>query len=140
VKMALIMGVATLIAGGGLASRAAQAQQPGTRRTDLQRRDLSVPGREVVQVRVDFDPGYVAPRHTHFGEEIIYVIEGTLVYEVEGRPPKTYKSGDVLIVPAGAIHSVTNIGSGNGAELATYIVEKGKPLITLVKPKQGGGQ
>ncbi len=52
-------------------------------------------------MRVDFDPGYVAPRHTHFGEEIIYVLEGTLVYEVEGRPPTTYKAGDVLIVPGG---------------------------------------
>jgi len=62
------------------------AQQPGTKRTDLQRHDLSAPGREVVQVRVDFDPGYVAPRHTHPGEEIIYVLEGTLEYEVEGKP------------------------------------------------------
>jgi quercetin dioxygenase-like cupin family protein len=132
-KTTLIMGVAMLIAGSGLASDVAQAQQPGTKRTDLQRHDLSVPGREVVQVRVDFDPGYVAPRHTHFGEEIIYVLEGTLVYEVEGRPPTTYKAGDVLLVPAGAIHSVKNVGSGNGAELATYVVEKGKPLITLVK-------
>jgi quercetin dioxygenase-like cupin family protein len=132
-KTTLIMGVAMLIAGSGLASDVAQAQQPGTKRTDLQRHDLSVPGREVVQVRVDFDPGYVAPRHTHFGEEIIYVLEGTLVYEVQGRPPATYKAGDVLLVPAGAIHSVKNVGSGNGAELATYVVEKGKPLITLVK-------
>ncbi len=107
--------------------------QPGTKRTELQRHDLSVPGREVIQVRVDFDPGYVAPRHTHFGEEIIYIIQGKLVYEVEGRLPTTYKAGDVLFVPAGAIHSVKNIGSGNGAELATYVVEKGKPLITLVK-------
>jgi quercetin dioxygenase-like cupin family protein len=129
----LIMAVAMLIAGAGLASDAAQAQQPGTRRTDLQRHDLSVPGREVIQVRVDFDPGYVSPRHTHFGEEIIYVLEGTLEYEVEGKPPATYKAGDVLFVPAGAIHWVKNVGTGNGAELATYVVEKGKPLITLVK-------
>ena len=132
-KTTLIIGVAMLIVGSGLAPHVAQAQQTGTKRTDLQRHDLSVPGREVIQVRVDFDPGYVAPRHTHFGEEVIYVIEGTLVYEVEGRPPTAYKAGDVLIVPAGAIHSVKNIGSGNGAELATYVVEKGKPLITYVK-------
>jgi quercetin dioxygenase-like cupin family protein len=139
-RTVLIMGVAMMIAGSGLGPDVAQAQQPGTKRTDLQRHDLSVPGREVIQVRVDFDPGYVAPRHTHFGEEIIYVLEGTLMYEVEGRPPTTYKAGDVLIVPAGAIHSVKNIGSGNGAELATYVVEKGKPLITLVKDQQASGQ
>jgi len=52
---------------------------------------------------------------------------------MEGKPPATYKAGDVLLVPAGAIHWVKNIASGNGAELATYVVEKGKPLITLVK-------
>jgi len=131
VKATLIMGVAMLIVGSGLAPDGAPAQQPGTRRTELQRHDLSAPGREVVQVRVDFDPGYVAPKHTHPGEEIIYVLEGTLQYQIEGQPPATVKPGDVLFVPAGAIHSVKNVGSGNGAELATYIVEQGKPLITL---------
>ena len=110
----------------------AQAQQAGTKRTDLQRHDLSAPGREVVQVRVDFDPGYVAPRHTHPGEEIIYVIEGSLEYEIDGKISKV-KAGDVLFVPAGAIHTAKNVGSGNGAELATYIVEKGKPLLTVIK-------
>jgi quercetin dioxygenase-like cupin family protein len=134
VKAALIMGVAMLIVGSAVAPDGAQAQQPGTRRTDLQRHDLSAPGREVVQVRVEFDPGYVAPRHTHFGEEIIYVLEGTLEYQIEGQPTATVKPGDVLFVPAGAIHSVRNVGSGNGAELATYVVEKGKPLVTLAPP------
>ena len=109
------------------------AQQPASQRTDLQRHDLSVAGREVVQVRVDFDPGYVAPRHTHHGEEIIYVLEGTLEYQIEGQPTQTVKPGDVLFVPAETIHSVKNIGNGKGSELATYVVEKGKPLITVVK-------
>jgi quercetin dioxygenase-like cupin family protein len=122
-----------LVAGSGLAPDVAQAQQTGSKRTDLQRHDLSAPGREVIQVRVDFDPGYVSPRHTHPGEEIIYVLEGTLEYEIEGQPRATVRPGDVLFVPAGAIHSARNLGSGNGAELATYIVEKGKPLITPAK-------
>jgi quercetin dioxygenase-like cupin family protein len=126
-------GVAVLIVGSFLAPHVAQAQQPGTKRTALQRHDLSAPGREVIQVRVDFDPGYVAPRHTHPGEEIIYVLEGTLEYHIEGKPTATVKPGDVLFVPAGAIHSAKNVGKDNGAELATYIVEKGKPLITLAK-------
>jgi quercetin dioxygenase-like cupin family protein len=128
-KTTLIVGVAMMIAGGAVA----RTQQPGSRRTPLQQHDLSVPGREVIQVRVDFDPGYVAPRHTHPGEEIIYVIEGTLEYQIEGQPTATVKAGDVLFVPRGAVHSVKNIGTGNGAELATYFVEQGKPLITLVK-------
>jgi quercetin dioxygenase-like cupin family protein len=129
--------LASSIATVGLAaltiSNSALAQQPGTKRTDLQRHDLSAPGREVIQVRVDFDPGYVSPKHTHPGEEIIYVLEGTLEYQVEGKPPATYKAGEVLLVPSGTIHSAKNVGSGNGAELATYVVEKGKPLISIVK-------
>jgi len=132
-KTARIMTVVLLIVVFGLALYVVHAQQAGTKRTDLQRHDLSAPGREVVQVRVDFDPGYVSPRHTHPGEEIIYVLEGTLEYQIEGQPTATVKPGDVLFVPAGKIHSAKNVGSGNGAELATYVVEKGKPLITLVK-------
>jgi quercetin dioxygenase-like cupin family protein len=128
-KPTLMLGVAMLIAGSGLA----QAQQPGSTRTNLQRQDLSAPGREVIQVRVDFDPGYVSPRHTHPGEEIIYVLEGTLEYQIEGKPSVTVKPGDALFVPAETVHAAKNVGSGNGAELATYVVEKGKPLITLVK-------
>lgn len=132
-KKARIIAVAVLIVAGGLALYVARAQQTGTKRTDLQRHDLSAPGREVVQTIVELAPGTTAPRHTHPGEEIIYVLEGTWEYTVEGKPPVTLKAGGVLFIPAGTIHSAKNVGSGNGAELATYIVEKGKPLITLVK-------
>ncbi len=125
--------VAVLIVGIGLALNVARAQLAGTKRTDLQRHDLSVPGREVVQVRVDINPGVISPRHMHPGEEIIYVLEGLLEYQVEGEPPVTLKAGDVLFIPAGTIHAAKNVGSGNGAELATYVVEKGKPLVVLVK-------
>jgi quercetin dioxygenase-like cupin family protein len=128
----LITTAAVLVIGSALALHVTSAQQAGTKRTDLQRHDLSAPGREVIQVRIDFDPGYVAPMHTHPGEEIIYVIEGTLEYEIGGKKSRV-KAGDVLFVPAGTPHTATNLGSDNGAELATYVVEKGKPLITLVK-------
>lgn len=107
--------------------------QSGIKRTDLQRNDLSVPGRELIQTRVDFAPGVVFPRHSHPGEEIVYVIEGSLEYRLDGRPPVTLNAGDVLFIPAGAIHAVKNLGTGNGAELATYIVEKGKPLLVLAQ-------
>ena len=122
-----------IVTGMGLQPDVAQAQQTGSYRTDLQRHDLSAPGREVVQVRVGFEPGYASPRHTHPGEEIVYVLEGTLQYQIGDNPPVTVKPGDVLFVPAGAVHAARNVGSGPGAELATYIVEKGKPLITVVK-------
>jgi quercetin dioxygenase-like cupin family protein len=131
-KTSVVMMAAALIVGSGLALDAAQAQQAGIKRTDLQRHDLSVPGREVVQVRVDIAPGASFPRHTHPGEEVINVLEGTLEYEVDGKTV-TLKAGDVLFIPAGTIHAAKNVGSVNAAELATYIVEKGKPLLSLVK-------
>jgi quercetin dioxygenase-like cupin family protein len=133
VKTMQIMALAALIAGTVLAPRGVSAQQPGVQRTDLQRHDLSVPGREAVQVRVDLAPGVAFGKHTHPGEEIIYVLEGSLEYQIEGKPPVTLKAGDVLFIPAGTVHSARNVGSVTGSELATYIVEKGKPLLTLVK-------
>jgi quercetin dioxygenase-like cupin family protein len=132
-KATRIIAVAVLIVGSGLALHVTRAQQSGTRRTDLQRQDLSVPGREVIQARVEIDPGVTFPKHWHPGEEIIYVLEGTLEYEVEGKPPTRLKAGDVLFIPAGTPHSAKNVGSGNGAELGTYVVEKGKPLVVIVK-------
>ena len=130
-KTTRIMAIAVMIVGSGLAFYVARAQQPGTRRTDLQRHDLSVPGREVIQARVEIDPGVTFPKHWHPGEEIIYVLEGTLEYEFEGKPPTSLKAGEVLFIPAGTVHSAKNVGSGNGAELGTYVVEKGKPLVVF---------
>ena len=129
----LLRVIATaLIVAGVLTLHETQAQQ-GVKRTDLQQHDLSIPGREVVQVRVDIAPGVLAPDHSHPGEEIVYVVEGTLEYRLEGKPPVTLKAGEVLFIPAGTVHSARNDGSVNAAELATYIVEKGKPLVKPAK-------
>lgn len=119
-------------AGLAVAWPMAPALQSGVRRTPLQRHDLSASGREVVQVRVDLGPGIEFGKHSHPGEEIVYVIEGSLEYQVEGMPPVTLRAGEVLFIPAGRIHAAKNVGSANGAELATYIVEKGKPLVVPV--------
>ena len=123
--------VAMLLVAGAMPLPVVQAQA-GVKRTELQRYDLSMPGREVIQVRVDLEPGVVFPSHTHPGEEIIYVIEGTWDYVIGGKQV-TARAGDVLFVPAGTIHSAKNAGTGNAAELATYIVAKGQPLLSLVK-------
>ncbi len=55
----------------------------------------------------------------------------TLV-RTKGKPTVTLKPGDVLFIPAGTVHAARNVGNRRGAELATYIVEKGKPLLTDV--------
>jgi len=124
---------AVLIAGSSLALSMAHAQDAGIKRTDLMRHDLSARGREVIKVMVEFAPGIVFPRHSHPGEEIVYVVEGALEYQLDGQPPVTLKAGEVLFIPAGGVHAVKNVGSGKGTELATYIVEKGKLLLVLAK-------
>lgn len=131
-KTISVVAAAALLVGTGSAQQASPPlPKLPTTRTDLQRHDLSISGREVLQARIDFNPGVFAPMHTHPDEEIIYVLEGALEYEIKGKPPVILKAGDVLFVPAETAHSARNVGSGKGSELATYIVEKGKPLLAL---------
>lgn len=124
VGFAVALSLTTLDSTGAVA----QAQQ-GVKRTDLQRHDLSIEGRETVQARIDIAAGAEAGWHRHPGEEVIYVIEGALEYQLEGRAPVLLKAGEVLFVPAGVAHKARNPGTTNGAELATYVVEKNKPLV-----------
>jgi quercetin dioxygenase-like cupin family protein len=132
-KATRIIAVSALTLGSALALHLASAQQKGVTRTELQRYDLSVPGREVIQVRVDLDPGVTFPMHSHPGEEIIYVLAGEWEYQVEGKGAVTLKAGGVLFIPAGVKHGAKIVGSGRGSELATYIVEKGKPLVVVAQ-------
>jgi len=128
-----VAAASLLVVAGNLVPHTAQAQQTGTHRTELSQNDISIPGWEAVQLRVDIDPGKIAPNHRHPGEEIIYVVEGTIQYQLEGKPPVTLKVGDVLFVPKGVIHSAKNVGQNNAAEIGTYIVPKGKPLVAWIK-------
>ena len=111
----------------------ASAQQSGIKRTDLQRYDLSLPGYETVQARIDFDGHTAFGKHSHPGEEVIYVLDGELEYEVEGKSPITLKAGEVLFIPAGVVHAARNNSHTKASELATYIVEKGKPILVMKK-------
>jgi quercetin dioxygenase-like cupin family protein len=107
-------------------------QPQGLKRTDIQEHDLGVPGREVIQSRVDISPDAPLFRHKHPGEEVIYVLEGSLEYDIDGQPPTRVSAGEGLVVPAETVHAARNIGTGNAAELATYFVEKGKPFLVPV--------
>ncbi|NQD95924.1 cupin domain-containing protein [Pseudomonas sp. CrR25] len=113
------------------ASHSLKSWQTGIKRTDLQQQDLDVAGHEVIQARVDIDPGVASPKHSHPGVEVAYVLEGTFEYQLEGRSPVTLKAGDSLYIPAGVAHVAKNIGESNASELATYIVKKGEPLLKL---------
>ena len=122
------LALAGLVAGLG-------AQQAGFKRTVLQQSKLSVPGREAVTALVEFQPGATVGPHTHPGEEIAYILEGTLVLEQEGKPAVTLNAGQTFFIPAGTVHNATNKTSAQARVLANYIVEPGKPLATAVSSK-----
>jgi len=127
------IAAALLVLGGALVSHSALAQSGGVQRTDLVHQDLSAIGYETLQVRVDFNEQAFAPNHAHPGEEIAHVLKGTLEYHVDGKAPVTLQAGESLFIPAGVAHSARNVGSGKAAELATYVVRKGEPLVQLVQ-------
>jgi quercetin dioxygenase-like cupin family protein len=132
----LTLAAAALAAGvmGAWGIQSLEAQdKPAFKRTPLQKHDLTAHGREGVQVLAEFAPGAAAGKHTHPGEEMGYILEGTLQLEIEGKPPVTLNAGQAFFVPAGVVHDGKNVGKGPLKVLATYIVEKGKPVATPVK-------
>ena len=125
--------ITTFILAGVIA--AVSAQQPGFKRTVIQQGDLSTPGREVVQAIAEFQGGATVGKHTHPGEEVGYVLEGSILLEQDGKPAVTLGPGKTFLIPPGTIHNATNKGTTVARVLATYIVEKGKPVATAVVAK-----
>ena len=126
----ILYGIAVIVWGtAGLVL----AQQAGFARVVLQTQDLSTPGKVAVQVRGEFDPGVATGRHTHFGEELTYILEGQIELRIEGQPPRVVKAGETFFVPAGLVHEGVNTGDVKSRVLAIYIVEKGQPLAPPAK-------
>lgn len=132
-KLTLVLGTAVALGAVTWGARALWAQQPGFKRVPLQTQPIAAyAGHEAVQVRGEFDPGASAPKHTHPGEEVGYILEGTVVFELDGKPPMTLKAGETFFIPPGQAHTAKNAGTTPAKVLSTYIVEKGKPLATPV--------
>ena len=106
-------------------------QWPGLVRTEIQRAEFSVLECEVIVNLVEIGPEAPAIRHKHPGEEIIYVLDGTIEYTIDGQEPVIVQAGEGLTVPAETVHTAINTGTGHAAELATYVLEKGKPFLVL---------
>lgn len=118
----ILVAIATL-------APSADAQAPAIKRTLLQRADIG-DNREVILGLAEISPGGSTGRHTHFGVETGYVVEGTSTLEIEGEAPKMLKAGDSYTIAAGKVHNAIATGSSAAKVLATYVVEKGKPLAT----------
>lgn len=101
---------------------------PGLRQTILQRFDIPSTRYETAIMRVEFPAGHVSPRHAHPGPEGSYVLSGEVTFHFDGEPPKTYRAGDTLEVPAYAIHSAT-AGPDGFVLINTFVLEKGKPRV-----------
>lgn len=115
------------------ASGGAFAQASGIKRTVVTKADVAAPNHEAVVARVELEPGIVAGRHTHPGDEISYVLEGEGELLIEGEDPRRMKAGDAFVIPAGKVHDARNVGSGVMKLVGVYVVEKGKPLATPAK-------
>lgn len=109
------------------------AQAQGIKRTVVTRADVSVEGREAVVAKVELEPGVMAGRHSHPGDEISYILEGEGELLIDGEAPRKVKAGEAFVIPAGKVHDARNSGSGVMRLIGTFIVEKGKPLAMPAK-------
>jgi quercetin dioxygenase-like cupin family protein len=111
----------------------ADALASGLKRTELQRHALSVPGREVVQVLTEIPAGVASGWHQHPGEEVGYILAGTVEMQVLGRPTLVLQAGDAFLMPPRTPHNALDIGPETGQMLSTYIVELDQPLATFTR-------
>jgi quercetin dioxygenase-like cupin family protein len=102
------------------------------KRTEVQRGPSSIPGREIVQVLTEIPVGVESGWHTHPGEEVGYIVEGTVDMMIRSGPTRTLRAGEGFLIPPGTPHNARDLGPGTGRMLSTYIVEVGKPLASFV--------
>jgi quercetin dioxygenase-like cupin family protein len=100
-------------------------------RIEVQRGPSSIPGREIVQVLTDIPAGLESGWHTHPGEEVGYIVAGTVEMEVEGHALVILRTGEGFLIPPGTRHNARDVGPGTGRLLSTYVVAIGQPLVTL---------
>jgi quercetin dioxygenase-like cupin family protein len=112
-------------------SEPADALAATLKRTEIQRGPLSLPGREMVQVRTEIPVGVASGWHTHPGEEVGYIIAGTVQMEIKDRPTLTLNAGDGFLIPPRVPHNALDLGPDTGMMLSTYIVEIGQPISTV---------
>jgi quercetin dioxygenase-like cupin family protein len=116
----------------------ASPQQPGDalastlKRTEIQHSPSSIPGREIVQVLTEIPVSVESGWHTHPGEEVGYIVAGTVEMAIAGQPILTLQSGDGFLIPPRTPHNARDIGPGTGRMLSTYIVEAGQPLASFI--------
>jgi quercetin dioxygenase-like cupin family protein len=133
--MAYRLAASTLVLSAVLVTTSASGQEQTVKRTELMRVPVEgVEGKESVIYTADFAPGAMAPRHTHPGQEFVYVLEGSLILEPEGKPAQTLKAGETATQPANHVHAARNGSASEPAKLLVILLaETGKPLVVPAK-------
>ncbi|MBA3907014.1 MAG: cupin domain-containing protein [Pseudonocardiales bacterium] len=101
------------------------------KRTEIQHSPSSIPGREIVQVLTEIPVGVDSGWHTHPGEEVGYILGGTVQMMIKDRPTLLLNTGDGFLIPPNTPHNALDLGPDTGMMLSTYIVEVDKPLATF---------
>jgi quercetin dioxygenase-like cupin family protein len=133
IKYAAVVFVVAVFCSLALLTITPAAQQPTVTRKVLLKNDAPISGYEAALVAVEIPVGGREGRHTHPGSVIIYVQEGTLTLDVEGKPTATYQPGDTVYVESGKIHEGINNGKTTIKVLASFILQKGLPMTSQVK-------
>ena len=124
-------GVMKVVLVGTVAACCAATLSAQIKRTVLQQVDSSAPGREVITARADFPAGGSTGMHTHPGDEISFVVEGSVEVVMDGSS-KVYHKGDAFSIIGGKAHDAKAV-AGPATVIANYVIEKGKPATTPVK-------
>ena len=117
----------------------AQASQRAPKLTSLLRADLQGQDQLVQETMVnslELGPGVSAPWHMHPGaQEIVFVLDGAVVVEVEGQEPKELGPGGITLIAAETPHLVRNDSATTTARtLVVYSrADKQKPFLVVLK-------
>ena len=112
-------------------SKPVDALAASLKRTEIQRHDSSIPGRVIVQVRTEIPVGVSSGWHTHPGEEVGYIVQGTVAMEIEDQQTLLLRAGDGFLIPPRVPHNALDLGPGVGEMLSTYIVDPDEPLASF---------
>jgi quercetin dioxygenase-like cupin family protein len=137
-RISFLVGVALagVLALSVLGSQMLSAQDNLKGGTVLQRTELkAAPGWEAILVERILPPGAESGKHTQSGNEIVYIQEGSVTFEAQGKPAVTLKPGEAFTTVAGEVHNVKNASASAPAKaLAFYVAKKGSRLEDLSVP------
>ncbi len=117
---------------------ASPSAPPNARTTRISVSDISgEPRYQLLLQAMDFEPGAGVAPHVHPGDKTVRIEEDELTFIIGDDPPKVYREGDVVRIPAGAAHAAYNLSDEPAEALEILVVRKGQPVSTRVSAHAG---